>query len=204
MVSPVSIHLDHNSSLDAVDSESPLAFPTCREPHDIVHLPTIHRSIPISFAHCRPAKQWIRALLPSGAYLGLAPSTALSQTKTASLMSQLMEKNIIDTPVWSIILINGRDGIFTLGGTSAASVRRAEMETHNALSQLGTNQESKRDEIITNRGFEEMGSQELTSSEWKWSKVHGAEGWWQILMRGIWVNDIKILENQPIVLDVST
>jgi hypothetical protein len=43
----------------------------------------------------------------------------------------------------------------------------------------------------------------LSSNEWKWSMVQGAEGWWQILMRGIWVDGIKVLDNQPVVLDVS-
>jgi hypothetical protein len=186
-----------------VDSESPLTFPTCREPKDIIHLPTIKRSVPIYFALCRPTKQWIRALLPSGAYLGLAPFTTLSQTKTVSLMPQLIEKNIIDTPVWSLVLINGKDGIFSIGGTSAPSLKQAKMETDHKLAQLGTD-ELKKDGVISPRSPAEIEMEAAISShEWKWSKVQGAEGWWQILMRGIWVDGIKVLDNQPIVLDVS-
>ncbi len=180
-----------------------MAFPTCREPKDVIHLPTIKRSIPISFAHCRPAKQWIRSLLPSGAYLGLAPSIALSQTKTISLIPQLTEKKIIDVPVWSLVLINGKDGIFSIGGTPAPSLRQAETETNDGLGRLGTN-ELKRNQILAPRSASDLELEVgILSNEWKWSRGQGAEGWWQILMQGIWVDGIKVLGNQPIVLDVS-
>lgn len=158
----------------------------------MLHLPNTTRSVPITFAHCRPAKQWLRALLPSGAYLGLAPSPSLSQTKTVPLLQQLLEKNVIDVPVWSLILINGKDGIFSIGGTSAASVRKAEKGTDELLNHDEAKRSISADE------------EEDKPGDWKWMKVHGAEGWWQILMRGIWVNGIKVLENQPIILDVST
>ena len=39
--------------------------------------------------------------------------------------------------------------------------------------------------------------------EWKWSPVEGAEGWWQTLMRGVWTDGVKILKNQPCIIDVS-
>ncbi|PVH87466.1 acid protease [Cadophora sp. DSE1049] len=189
--------LDFNSKTYGfkVDSEAPLSFPTCRGPTDVVHLPTVKRPIPISFAHCRPAKQWLRALLPSGAYLGLAPSASLSQTKTDGLLQQLMEKKATDVPMWSLLLINGKEGIFSIGGTSAASVRQAEKETDEMLNP-GEHDETKRD---TSKA-----KAESDTKDWKWMKVHGAEGWWQILMRGIWVDGIKVLDNQPIVLDVNT
>ncbi|KAH9220100.1 aspartic peptidase domain-containing protein [Leptodontidium sp. 2 PMI_412] len=188
--------LDFNSkTYEQVDSEAPLSFPTCRGPTDVVHLPTIQRPIPISFAHCRPAKQWLRALLPSGAYLGLAPSPSLSQTKTVGLLQQLMEKKAIGIPVWSLLLINGKEGLFSIGGTSAASVRQAEKETDEMLNPE-EHAETKRETA------EAKAKGDL--KDWKWIKVHGAEGWWQILMRGIWVDGIKVLDNQPIVLDVNT
>ncbi|KAE9371443.1 acid protease [Stipitochalara longipes BDJ] len=198
-----SFYLDFNSKT-YVEAESPLTVPTCREPTDVIHLPTIKQSIPLSFALCRPAKQWIRSLLPSGAYLGLAPFTALSQTKTTSLMQQLIDKSIIDTPVWSLVLINGKDGIFTIGGTSARSLRRVEVETDYELARYA-NHEVKRDGLVASRSASDIEmAAALSSNQWAWSKVQGAEGWWQILMRGIWVNGIKEIENQLIVLDVNT
>lgn len=173
-----------------VDSEHPLAFPTCRHPTDVIHLPTIQRVVPVAFAHCRPAKQWIRSLLPNGAYLGLAPSSSLSQTKTTSLMPQVMEKNIISVPVWSLILLNGQDGVFTIGGTSVASVRQRERESDQALAGISHEDLKRREKRLVD--------------DWKWSNVHGTEGWWQILMPAIWVGGVRTLENQQIVLDVCS
>ena len=142
-----------------VDSEAPLSFPTCRGPTDVVHLPAVQRPIPITFAHCRPAKQWLRALLPSGAYLGLALSASLSQTKTTGLMEQLSEKKVIDVPMWSLVLINGKEGIFSIGGTSAASVRQAEKETDEMLNP-GEHDETKRDTFNSKA--------EDSLKDWRW------------------------------------
>lgn len=38
---------------------------------------------------------------------------------------------------------------------------------------------------------------------WKWSPVEGAAGWWQILLRGIWADQVKVMKNQPCIIDVS-
>ncbi|PBP28196.1 hypothetical protein BUE80_DR000861 [Diplocarpon rosae] len=186
--------LDFNSKT-YVDPESPIAFPTCREPTDIVHLPNLGRTALISFAHCRPAKQWIRALLPSGAYLGLAPSVSLSQTKTVGMLQQFLAKDIIGAPVWSLLLINGNEGVFCIGGTSLASMGRMAQETNAILSPAhpdGTKRDTAKENLAD------------SPEDWRWMKVQGAEGWWQILMRGIWVDGIKVLGNQRIVLDVNT
>jgi 2-hydroxychromene-2-carboxylate isomerase len=118
-------------------------------------------------------------------------------------MMQMIEKNVINTPVWSLVLINGKDGIFSIGGTSTPSVRRAKIRTDDELARAG-NYEVKRDGVVASRSAADIEMEaDLSANEWKWSKVQGAEGWWQILMRGIWVDGNKVLENQPIVLDVS-
>ena len=109
-------------------------------------------------------------------------------------MEQLLEKKVIDVPMWSLVLINGKEGIFSIGGTSAASLRQAKKETDEMLNP-GEHDETKRDTSDA-KAHDAM-------KDWKWMEVHGAEGWWQILMRGIWVDGIKVLDNQPIVLDVG-
>ena len=38
--------------------------------------------------------------------------------------------------------------------------------------------------------------------EWTWSKLQGAEGWWQVLMQGIWIGGRRVLKNQYVILDV--
>ncbi|KAF4630431.1 hypothetical protein G7Y89_g7709 [Cudoniella acicularis] len=197
-----SLFLDFNSKT-YIDSESPLSFPTCRLPTDVLHLNTIRRLVPISFAHCRPAPQWTRALLPSGAYLGLAPSTHLSQLKTTSLMPQLIEREIIDVPMWSIVLLNSQDGLFSMGGTLIASVIGPE-EAEVPISHSNAHEELKRSENLDQKEAKELQEKFNWDGDWKWLKVKGSDGWWQILLQGIWVDDAKVLYNQPAILDVKT
>lgn len=112
-------------------------------------------------------------------------------------MPQLIEKRIIDTPLWSILLVNGREGIFSMGGSSAASVREIEQETADDLNRLGEHQNPERGHITKDLPTRKP------ADEWKWIKVQGAEGWWQIPMHGVWVDGVKVLDSQLVVLDVS-
>ena len=182
-----------------MDSESPLSFPTCREPTDIVHLPTVKRSVPISFAHCRPAKQWIRSLLPSGAYLGLAPGSSLSQTTTTSLLPQLMEKGIVDIPIFSLMLENGNRGVFSAGGMFVGSDIQGKNVQDERI-KTSNHEEMKGDKSLKRHSAHPSAATEV--GDWKWSKVQGPEGWWQIVMREMWVEGAKVLYDQPVVFDV--
>ena len=49
--------------------------------------------------------------------------------------------------------------------------------------------------IVTRQAYWEEG--------WVWNGVQGAEGWWQLLMRGVWVDESRVLRNQAVVIDVS-
>jgi hypothetical protein len=159
------------------DSETPLAFPTCRHPTDIIQFPTIERAVPLSFAHCKPEKYWVRSLIPSGAYLGLAPGLSLSQTKTRSLLTQVHDKGLVEAPVFSLMVGNGQSGVFTIGGTSEGN--EIKRNNHLAINKIGEK-----------------------TLDWKWMKRHDTEGWWTLLMSKLWVNGAKILEKQIIILDV--
>lgn len=163
--------------------------------------------IPISFANCKPAKQWIQSLLPSGAYLGLAPAASLSQLNTTSLLPQIIEKGIIDSQLWSLVLLNGQDGLFSLGGTPLASIRKVEKETQDLLSsqneKVEGHEELKREEHLEDRAsiYDSDVARE-TDHGWKWMPVQGIEGFWQIMMHGVWFDGVKNIFNQPAILDV--
>ena len=185
-------------------------YPTCGLPTDMFHLPTINISTPLSFAHCRPSHSSINTLLPSGSLLGLAPSTQLSQTKTPSFVAQLLEKHLIERPVFSIMLINGEEGVLSIGGTSAGAVEMVEKHTRDTLDKAGALEGGEPDistpKIVKRSGrMDKAVSARQTDWEdaWKWSKVQGAEGWWQTLMDGVWVDGSKVLKNQPVVIDVG-
>lgn len=187
-------------------------FPSCSSPIDIFHLPTINESVPLPFTYCRPSKFSLATLGPSGSTLGLASSESLRQTKSTSLLRQLLIKGVIQRPVFSLMLINGQEGILSVGGTSAKAIELVEQQTKAELDRAGAIQ---RGEVLANpdplsvlnrreiREIEAPGGSDAWEKDWRWSKVQGAEGWWQILMQGVWVDGIKILQNQATVIDVS-
>ena len=101
-------------------------YPYCKLPSDVFHLPTLERSLPLGFAYCRPPKFSSSTLGPSGSKLGLAPFESVSQTHSTSLLSQLLEKQVIERPVFSIMLIDGDHGVLSFGSTAAPAVEMVE------------------------------------------------------------------------------
>lgn len=169
-------------------------------------------SIPLSFTYCRPSKFSLDTLGASGSALGLAPSEHLRQTKSTSILKQLLQKQIIERPVFSLMLINGQEGVLSIGGTGAPAVELVEQQTKDELDHIGA---AERGETASNVDVETIVKRGTTKREpvfdtkasweegWKWSQVQGAEGWWQILMQGVWVDGSKVLQNQAAVIDVS-
>lgn len=214
----------------------------------------------LHFAHCRPRRQSLDTLLPSGAVFGLAPSRSLSQMgeEIPRFVDQLISAGVINEQVFSLHLINGEEGILSVGGTIAEAIAQVEerielylgrphglpepvyapdpgqiaADAANGASDalLTAGQEmgvvppqqlGKRDNLLqkregavqvptfddmvtTNRAGRAKQKPVLTWRDgWKWSPVEGAAGWWQILMRGIWADQVKIMKNQPCIVDVS-
>ncbi|KAI9669465.1 MAG: hypothetical protein M1817_004690 [Caeruleum heppii] len=199
--------------------------PLCRLPQDIVHLPTINTSAPLAFAHCQPSKASVDTLLSSGSMLGLTASESLSQTKTPTLMKQLLDQGIIEQNLWSLMFINGHEGVLSLGGTAADAVDMVQKQTEEELDRLGNLDKlpavepaeaadpispdpEKRHHLPNEKRDDRKKSTtdhaETWKDGWKWSKVQGARGWWQILMQGVWVDGSRVLQNQPVIIDINT
>ena len=143
--------------------------------------------------------------------LGLAPSKSLSQIESPSLQEQLLEQNAVDDPIWSLMLINEQEGVLSIGGTSASAVESVRKQTEGQLDRIGGTEEDEipgtsdpqlqeRDTVVAE---EDRPAEKEWEKDWKWSKVQGAQGWWQILMQGVWVDGAKVLKNQHVILDVS-
>ncbi|KAL9125094.1 MAG: hypothetical protein Q9217_005648 [Psora testacea] len=173
-------------------------YPTCGLPTDLFHLPTINMSIPLSFAHCRPSKFSQSTLGPSGSTLGLAPSEHLSQTGSTSILKQLVDKGAIERPIFSLMLINDHEGVLSVGGTAASAIEMVVTQTKNELDHLGAIergeevplQKEKKPLAKRGRPSKEVALRQADWEEnWVWSKVQGADGWWQILMQSVWVDD---------------
>lgn len=120
-------------------------------------------------------------------------------------MTQLIEKEIIDLPMWSIVLLNGQDGLFSMGGTPVATIREIEMETRELLAGQAAHEELKRSTPLEKRAATYTPPKDGESiADWKWLKVQGSDGWWQIQLHGLWVDGTKVLYNQPAILDVRS
>ena len=111
------------------------------------------------------------------------------------------------------MMINGQEGILSIGGTTAKAVELVVAQTEAELDRVGfikaglTDNSKTESKALQKRGSGQEGDTGPLRSDWhdswKWSKVQGAEGWWQILMQGVYVNGDKVLKNQPLVIDVS-
>ena len=123
----------------------------------------------------------------------------MAQIDTQTLVSQLVEKEVIKRPVFSLMLINNHEGILSLGGTTASAIEKIQRRANEALGQLGSNNDDKK---LDKRRIGDVSRGMNWVDHWKWSHVQGADGWWQILMPGVWVEGRKVLKNQPVVLDV--
>ena len=188
-------------------------YPCCKFPSDIFHLPTLERSLPVGFAYCRPPKSSSSTLGPSGSKLGLAPFDSVGQTHSTSLLSQLLEKKVVERPVFSIMLIDGDHGVLSFGGTAAPAVEMVEAQTKAQLEHVG---KIEREEIpegtpppkaeIAKRGSN-GDNLDKNTVRWDhgffWTHVQGAEGWWQVLIQGIWVDGVRVLRNQAAIIDAS-
>ncbi|KAL9103986.1 MAG: hypothetical protein Q9163_001006 [Psora crenata] len=150
---------------------------------------------------------------PSGSTLGLAPSEYLSQTGSTSILKQLVDKEVIERPIFSLILVNDHEGVLSVGGTAARAVEMVVSQTKNELDHLGAiergeeelPQKDMKPLVKRDRPRKEDAAQQADWEEsWAWSKVQGADGWWQILMQSIWVDGSKVLQNQAVVLDVNS
>jgi len=107
---------------------------------------------------------------------------------------------VIGVPVWSLILTSGQSGVLTLGGTPTGQAKK----TGDAFARLAKHEELKRsDGADTNELAPRSALEKNNPQEWTWSQVQGAEGWWQILMQGVWVDNNKVLDSQSIILDVG-
>ena len=171
----------------------------------------MNRSLPFSFAHCRPSKFSQGTLGPSGSMLGLASSEHLSQTGSTSILKQLLDRKIIHRPVFSLMLINDHEGVLSIGGTAAGAARMVAAQTTADLDRLGAAERGEEASLagktLTKRGrpVKEVAARQTDwETEWEWSEVRGADGWWQILMQSVWIDGGRVLTNQGVVIDVSS
>lgn len=175
----------------------------------------------MSFVYCRAQKFKRRTLGPSGSVLGLAPSKHLKQTDSNPFISQLLKSEVIERPIFSLMLINGYEGVLSVGGSGASAVDVVVQRTKDDLDRIGALEEGKlpliptaelsvhtrKEKPISKRGSPHQNGVSVREADWpngfKWSHVQGAEGWWQMLMQGVRVDGSRVLHDQAVVVDVG-
>ncbi|KAL8728789.1 MAG: hypothetical protein Q9166_005167 [cf. Caloplaca sp. 2 TL-2023] len=192
-------------------------YRTCTLPTDVFHLPTVDKSIPLPFAYCRPLKGSQETLEASGSILGLAPSKHLRQIDTVSLLHQWLKEGVVERPIFSLMLISGREGVLSVGGTGAQAAEMVARQTAEQLDRAGAQEKINafieengktlvgglnslnkaslpEEKIILQKKDKAFKSRQTDWQQgWTFSKVQGAEGWWQTLMQGVWINTPFIL-----------
>lgn len=202
---------------------------SCTLPKEVFHIPIVERSLPLPFAYCRPLKVSRQTLGASGSMLGLAPSKYLRQIETPFLLHQFLQEGIVKRPVFSIMLVTGHEGVLSVGGTAVQAADMVDKQTSEELDRAGAQEKidafTKENGKTLESGFNSLAKSKLTEEKiilhkkgteakdikatltnweegWTWTKVQGAEGWWQTLMQGVWVGGSRILRNQAVVIDV--
>lgn len=158
----------------------------------------------MSFATCCPPKSSLFTLLSSGSILGLAPSPTHRRITDDSFLDKLMDEGVIHEKIWSITLLDANSGILTFGGTTASEMEEARVRSEVELEFVGEEHPAA---MVANVDYEV--SQRLSTfpanlqDQFKWLTPLGASGWWTPLLSGLWVNGVKVLKNQPVLLDVQ-
>lgn len=108
------------------------------------------------------------------------------------------------------MLINGQEGVLSVGGTTASAIKMVVSQTESELETLGAVERGEAKPSFKSQHLEKRGraSKDVMPRQadweegWVWSKVQGAEGWWQMLMQSAWVDGSRVLQNQAAVVDV--
>lgn len=158
---------------------------------------------------CNAPKYSQHTLSSSGTILGLSPpSTLLSRINTMSFLDQLIAKQEIahNRRTTSLTLLDSETGILSFGTTLAVHFEEAKLRIETQLKHLGDLSIAAADvemEITQKLDFA-ISPDSKWDDHFKWTAVQGARGWWNGLMSGVWVNGVKVLKNQPILLDINS
>ncbi|KAI4110026.1 MAG: hypothetical protein L6R37_000159 [Teloschistes peruensis] len=169
-----------------------------------------------------------------GSILGLAPSKHLRQIETTFLLHNLLSKGIVERPVFSLMLLSGHEGVLSIGATGAPAAEMVDKQIAAELDRAGAAEEKinafteengktlgdgtsslnkekakafEEKTILHKRVDDKMGPKLPNpdwTADWTWTRVQGAEGWWQTLLQGVWTGGTRVLQNQAVVVDINT
>ncbi|KAK3176598.1 hypothetical protein OEA41_007921 [Lepraria neglecta] len=126
----------------------------------------------------------------------------------------LLDREVIKRPIFSLIVINGEAGVLSIGRTAARAIEMVVNQTETELDRFGGKGDVEKPKArkekelppLVKRGRAGKGTvnrQADWEEGWAWNGVQGADGWWQLLMRGVWIDGSRVLRNQAVVVDIN-
>ncbi|KAK5099649.1 hypothetical protein LTR24_001308 [Lithohypha guttulata] len=161
---------------------------------------------------CKPPKYTHQTLNPSGTILGLSPpgtSNSLSRLDAPSFLRQLLNQEMIEHNIFSLTLLDSQTGILSLGSTIASTIEETKTRAQLGLKYLDSlhipSEIAKMEEEIRGAMAFAIPPGSTHEHHFKWTDVgNGAvSGWHMTLMSGVWVDGVKVLRNQPVLLDIN-
>ena len=138
--------------------------------------------------------------------LGLSPlsSSTLARLSSPPLLQQLVSSQTLPRNIYSLTLFDACLGVLSLGGTAASLVEEIKVRTQVEVDALGEVSATPREINARVDHVMETSFPKDHEDQFRWTPVRGAaEGWWTVLLQGLWINGIKMLKNQPVLLDVQ-
>lgn len=192
------------------ESSNNFAHPLCPILNEAVTLQPFSESsaIRLDIPICQAGRYSLQTLSNSGAIFGLSPlgqSNPLSRLSSPSLLTQLLEQNLIEHNMFSLTLLDAESGVLSLSGSIAPDIEETKIRAEKELAYVGNpNREKIEDEI---RGAMSFAIPPGSTHEhhFKWTDVGSGAvaGWHMTLVTGIWINGVKVLKNQPVLFDVN-
>jgi hypothetical protein len=176
--------------------------PICHRPSDEFQFPG-QRSFRLDLPTCTPSKSSHLSLAKAGTHLGLGPSTKpLARLTSLSFIESLLSAKIIEKNLFSVTLLSAEIGVLSLGGTIAREVEEAKTRADIELQNFGNPIATKDwvDQQVKKRMHVVMPDDSHWDEHFKWTDVMGSEGWWTVLLRGIWIGSAKVCLSLPHVL----
>lgn len=161
---------------------------------------------------CQPQKYTHHTLQHSGTVLGLSPpggSRSLTRLTTPTLVEQLLAASLIQHNIFSLTLLSPDTGILSLGSSIAPQVEETKIRNELNLKYINSlhmeGERAKMEEEIDGAMNFAMPPGSTHDDHFKWTAAgaEAAAGWHTTLVSGVWVNGVKVLKNQPVLLDIN-
>ena len=156
---------------------------------------------------CSPSEFSRATLSKSGSVLGLSPSpsSSLSRLDSPPLLQQVLAAQVLTEDILSLTLLDSTSGTLTLGRTLAHEVEEAKIRTQVEVDFLGDTTATNEKTDAKVNGLLAPNFPKHIEDQFRWAHARGAaEGWWTTLLPGLWINGLKVLKNQPVLLDIQS